>query len=72
MRQMKRFDEMPPNHRTSFEMLYNHACRALARLERQLEYDYKQAGVLQSPRVNTNLHRIRHKLEQMSAKWKSK
>ena len=62
------FDDILPNHRTDFVMLYFAACRSLRELEAAIRstndgnLTYRQAWLLRC---------IQYKLTQMASKWKN-
>jgi len=62
------FDDILPNHRTDFVMLYFAACRSLRELEAAIRRN--QAGNL-TCRQAWLLRRIQRKLFQMAAMWKN-
>lgn len=65
----KHLDDILPNHRTNFVMLYFAACRSLRELETAICRN--QAGNL-TCRQTWLLRRIQRKLAQMAALWKNK
>lgn len=65
---MKACDEITPNHKISMPMVYNHAMRVLAKLDRRLSRLNTPAQPL---KYKHEINRLAHKLEQMVAKWKS-
>ena len=62
------FDDILPNHRTDFVMLYFAACRSLRELEAAIRRT--NDGNL-TCRQAWLLRRIRYKLTQMASKWKN-
>ena len=63
----KHFDDIEPNRRTDFIMLYFAACRSLHELENAIRRTNN--GNL-TCRQTWLLRRIQHKLTQMAAFWK--
>ena len=65
---MKTYKDIPPNHKISMPMVYNHAMRVLTKLDRRLNR-------LNSPalpiKYKYEINRLAHKLEQMVAKYKA-
>ena len=65
---MKTYDEIMPNHKIILPMVYNHAVRVLAKLDRRLSRINTPALPL---KYKYEINRLAHKLEQMVAKYKS-
>ena len=65
---MKAYDEITPNHKISMPMVYNHAMRVLAKLDRRLSRLNTPALPI---KYKYEINRLAHKLEQMVAKYKS-
>lgn len=65
---MKAYDEITPNHKISMPMVYNHAMRVLAKLDRRLSRLNTPAQPL---KYKYEINRLAHKLEQMVAKYKA-
>lgn len=65
---MKTYKDIPPNHKISMPMVYNHAIRVLDRLERRLSRLNTPALPI---KYKYEINRLAHKLEQMVAKYKS-
>ncbi|MBO4480872.1 MAG: hypothetical protein J5742_04640 [Alphaproteobacteria bacterium] len=63
----KHFDDIEPNHKTDFIMLYFAACRSLRQLEAAIR---KINGGKLTCRQAWLLLRIQRKLSQMAALWK--
>lgn len=63
----KHFDDIKPNHRMDFIMLYFAACRSLHELEASMRY--KQNGNL-TCKQTWLFHRLCRKLFQIAALWK--
>ena len=61
------FDDIRPNHRTDFAMLYFAACRSLRELEASVR---RSNGGGLTCKQAWLLRRIQHKLSQMTALWK--
>ena len=64
---MKRYEEIEPSNRTTFRMLYYNAGRTLTQIETILKRTYGNPLPIKS---QDRLFRIRHKLEQMVARYK--
>lgn len=64
---MKAYDEITPNHKISMPMVYNHAMRVLAKLDRRLSRLNTPAQPL---KYKYEINRLAHKLEQMVARYK--
>ena len=64
---MKAYDEITPNHKISMPMVYNHAMRVLAKLDRRLSRLNTPALPI---KYKYEINRLAHKLEQMVAKYK--
>ena len=64
----KHFDDIRPNHNTSFVMLYFAAMRTMRKLEAAIRKTNN--GRLTGRQAGLLLH-LQHKLEQMVALWKS-
>lgn len=65
---IKHFDDIKPNHRMVFAMLYFAACRSL----HELEYTVRKANKGKLSREQKRLfRRLYHKLIQMCALWKN-
>lgn len=64
----KHFDDIRPNHNTSFAMLYFAAMRTMRKLEAAIRRTNN--GRLTGRQAGLLLH-LQHKLEQMVALWKS-
>ena len=67
MKQYKHFQEIEPNNKTDFIMLYFAACRSLRELESNIRY--RQKGNL-TCKQTWLFRRLYHKLSQMAAKQK--
>ncbi len=65
---MKTYKDIPPNHKISMPMVYNHAIRVLDRLDRRLSRLNTPAQPL---KYKYEINRLAHKLEQMVAKCKA-
>lgn len=65
---MKNYNNIPPNHKISILMVYNHAIRVLDRLDRRLSRLNTPAQPL---KYKYEINRLAHKLEQMVAKYKA-
>lgn len=65
---MKNYDDIPPNHKISILMVYNHAIRVLDRLDRRLSRLNTPAQPL---KYKYEINRLAHKFEQMVAKYKA-
>lgn len=65
---MKAYDEITPNHKISMPMVYNHAMRVLAKLDRRLG---RVSAPTQPLKYKHEINRLTHKLEQMAAKYKT-
>ena len=65
---MKNYNDIPPNHKISILMIYNHAIRVLDRLDRRLSRLNIPAQPL---KYKYEINRLAHKLEQMVAKYKA-
>ena len=64
----KHFNDIEPNHKTDFIMLYFAACRSLRELESNVRY--RQNGKLTRKQVWL-FRRLYRKLTQMAAMWKN-
>ena len=64
---MKRYEEIEPSNRTTFRMLYYNAGGTLTQIETILKRTYGNPLPIKS---QDRLFRIRHKLEQMVARYK--
>ena len=64
----KHFNDIEPNHKTDFIMLYFAACRSLRELESNVRY--RQNGKLTRKQVWL-FRRLHRKLTQMAAMWKN-
>ena len=64
----KHFNDIEPNHKTDFIMLYFAACRSLRELESNVRY--RQNGKLTRKQVWL-CRRLYRKLTQMAAMWKN-
>ena len=62
------FDDILPNHRTDFVMLYFAACRSLHELQAAIR---RTNGGKLNCRQAWLLRRIQYKLTQMASKWKN-
>ena len=62
------FDDILPNHRTDFVMLYFAACRSLRELQAAIR---RTNGGKLTCRQAWLLRRIQYKLRQMASKWKN-
>lgn len=63
----KKYQDIMPSNRTNFTMVYNYAARTLTQIETIL----KQAcGNPLPDRPKRRLERMRHKMEQMVARYK--
>ena len=65
---MKFYNDIPPNHKISMPMVYNHAIRVLDRLDRRLSRLNTPAQPL---KYKYEINRLAHKLEQMVARYKA-
>ena len=65
----KHFDDIEPNHRTDFIMLYFAACRSLSELETAVRRSNGGSLTCKQAWLFRRLHR---KLSQMAALWKNK
>ena len=65
---MKLYKDIPPNHKVSMPMVYNHSMRVLAKLDRRLSRLNTPAQPL---KYKYEINRLAHKLEQMVAKYKA-
>ena len=65
---MKTYKDIPPNHKISMPMVYNHAIRVLDRLDRRLSRLNTPALPI---KYKYEINRLAHKLEQMVAKYKA-
>ena len=65
---MKNYDDIPPNHKISMPMVYNHAIRVLDRLDRRLSRLNTPALPI---KYKYEINRLAHKLEKMVAKNKA-
>lgn len=65
---MKNYNNIPPNHKISILMVYNHAIRVLDRLDRRLSRLNTPAQPL---KYKYEINRLAHKFEQMVAKYKA-
>ena len=65
---MKLYKDIPPNHKVSMPMVYNHSMRVLAKLDRRLSRLNTPAQPL---KYKYEINRLAHKFEQMAAKYKS-
>lgn len=65
---MKNYNDIPPNHKVSMPMVYNHAIRVLDRLDRRLSRFNTSAQPL---KYKYEINRLAHKLEQMVARYKA-
>lgn len=65
----KHFNDIEPNHKTDFIMLYFAACRSLSELEAAIR---RTNGGKLTCRQTWLLRRIQHKLTQMAASWKKR
>jgi len=65
---MKLYKDIPPNHKVSMPMVYNHSMRVLAKLDRRLS----RLNTLAQPlKYKYEINRLAHKFEQMVAKYKA-
>ena len=64
---MRKYEGIKPSNRTNFVMVYYHAGRTLTQIETLLKKAY---GNPLPTRPRDRLFRIRHKLEQMVARYK--
>ena len=64
---MKRYEDIEPSNRTTFRMLYYNAGRTLTQIETLLKQAYGNPLPIKS---QDRLFRVRHKLEQMVARYK--
>ena len=64
----KHFNDIKPNHKTDFIMLYFAACRSLSELEAAIR---RTNGGKLTCRQTWLLRRIQRKLTQMVSKWKN-
>ena len=65
---MKAYDEITPNHKISMPMVYNHAMRVLAKLDRRLSRLNTPALPL---KYKYEINHLAHKLKQMGARYKA-
>ena len=65
---MKLYKDIPPNHKVSMPMVYNHAIRVLDRLNRRLSRITTPAQPL---KYKYEINRLAHKFEQMVARYKA-
>ena len=65
---MKLYKDISPNHNISMPMVYNHAIRVLAKLDRRLSRINTPALPL---KYKYEINRLAHKLEQMVARYKA-
>ena len=65
---MKNYNDIPPNHKISMPMVYNHAIRVLDRLDRRLS---RLNTPVQPLKYKYEINRLAHKLEQMVARYKA-
>ena len=65
---MKLYNDIPPNHKISMPMVYNHSIRVLAKLDRRLSRLNTPAQPL---KYKYEINRLDHKLEKMAAKYKA-
>ena len=65
---MKTYKDIPPNHKISMPMVYNHAIRVLDRLNRRLSRLNTPAQPL---KYKYEINRLAHKLEQMVSRYKA-
>lgn len=65
---MKTYKDIPPNHKISMPMVYNHAMRVLTKLDRRLSRLNTPALPI---KYKYEINRLAHKLEQMVARYKS-
>ena len=65
----KHFDDIEPNNKTDFTMLYFAACRSLRELEAAIR---RTNGDKLTCRQAWLLRRIQHKFVQMAALWKKR
>ena len=65
---MKNYNDIPPNHKVSMPMVYNHSMRVLAKLDRRLS----RLNTLAQPlKYKYEINRLAHKFEQMVARYKA-
>ena len=64
---MRKYEDIKPSNRTNFVMVYYHAGRTLTQIETLLK---KACGKPLPIKPQDRLFRIRHKLEQMVARYK--
>ena len=64
---MKQYEEIEPSNRTTFRMLYYNVGRTLTQIETILKRAYGNPLPI---KPQDRLFRIRHKLEQMVARYK--
>ena len=65
---MKTYKDIPPNHKISMPMVYNHAMRVLTKLDRRLSRLNTPALPI---KYKYEINRLSHKLEQMVSKYKA-
>ena len=65
---MKLYEDIPPNHKISMPMVYNHAMRVLTKLDRRLSRLNTPALPI---KYKYEINRLAHKLEQMVARYKA-
>lgn len=65
---IKTYKDIPPNHKISMPMVYNHAMRVLTKLDRRLNRLNTPALPI---KYKYEINRLAHKLEQMVAKYKA-
>ncbi|MBQ8482195.1 MAG: hypothetical protein IJ532_06650 [Alphaproteobacteria bacterium] len=63
----KKYQDIMPSNRTNFTMVYNYAARTLTQIETILKQAY---GNPLPDRPKRRLERMRHKMEQMVARYK--
>ena len=64
---MRKYEDIKPNNRTNFVMVYYHAGRTLTQIETLLKKSY---GNPLPVRPRDHLNRLQFKLEQMTARYK--
>ncbi len=65
---MKLYKDIPPNHKISMPMVYNHSIRVLAKLDRRLS---RISTPVRPLKYKYEINRLAHKLEQMVARYKA-
>ncbi len=66
--EIRQYDEIKANDRTSFPMLYKHMGRVILRQEHRI---LEQGINFETFKMLLNLGRMHHKMEQMAARYKA-